>query len=44
MPATVTKKPEQKVVPSQQTVRPEVMDAFEQSVARNSELLRLLAK
>ena len=32
------------VVPSQQLVRPEVMDAFEQSVARNRDLLERLAK
>jgi len=32
------------VVPSQQLVRREVMDAFEQSVARNRELLERLAK
>jgi len=32
------------VVPSQHLVRPEVMDAFEQSVARNRELLQRLAK
>jgi len=32
------------VVPSQHLVRPEVMDAFEQSVARNSDLLQRLAK
>lgn len=32
------------VVPSQHLVRPEVMEAFEQSVARNRELLERLAK
>jgi len=32
------------VVPSQQLVRPEVLDAFEQSVARNHDLLQRLAK
>ncbi|MGO9403079.1 MAG: hypothetical protein ACLPVW_06350 [Terriglobales bacterium] len=32
------------VVPSQHLVRPEVMDAFEQSVARNRGLLQRLAK
>ena len=32
------------VVPSQHLVRREVMDAFEQSVARNRELLDRLAK
>jgi hypothetical protein len=32
------------VVPSQHLVRPEVMDAFEQSVSRNRDLLRRLAK
>ena len=32
------------VVPSQQLVRPHVMDAFEQSVARNHDLLQRLAK
>ena len=32
------------VVPSQHLIRPEVMDAFEQSVARNRELLERLAK
>jgi hypothetical protein len=32
------------VVPSQHLVRPEVMDAFEQSVAANRELLERLAK
>jgi hypothetical protein len=32
------------VVPSQHLVRPEVMDAFEQSVARNRDLLQRLAK
>ena len=32
------------VVPSQHLVRSEVMDAFEQSVARNRDLLRRLAK
>ena len=31
------------VVPSQHLVRPEVMDAFQQSVARNRELLERLA-
>lgn len=34
----------QNVVPSQHLVRGEVMDAFEQSVARNRELLERLAK
>lgn len=34
----------QNVVPSQHVVRPEVMDAFEQSVARNRDLLDRLAK
>jgi BMFP domain-containing protein YqiC len=34
----------QNVVPSQHLVRREVMDAFEQSVARNRELLERLAK
>ncbi|HEV2469834.1 MAG TPA: ribbon-helix-helix protein, CopG family [Candidatus Sulfotelmatobacter sp.] len=34
----------QNVVPSQHLVRPQVMDAFEQSVARNRELLASLAK
>lgn len=34
----------QNVVPSQHLVRPEVMDAFEQSVAKNRELLERLAK
>jgi hypothetical protein len=34
----------QNVVPSQHLVRPEVMDAFEQSVARNRDLLQRLAK
>jgi hypothetical protein len=34
----------QNVVPSQHVVRPEVMDAFEQSVARNRDLLERLAK
>jgi hypothetical protein len=33
----------QNVVPSQHLVRPEVMDAFEQSVARNRDLLQRLA-
>jgi hypothetical protein len=32
------------VVPSQHLVRPELMDAFEQSVARNRDLLQRLAK
>jgi hypothetical protein len=32
------------VVPSQHLVRPEVMDAFEQSVAQNRDLLQRLAK
>jgi hypothetical protein len=32
------------VVPSQHLVRPEVMDAFEQSVAGNRDLLERLAK
>lgn len=32
------------VVPSQHLVRPQVMDAFEQSVARNRDLLKRLAK
>ena len=32
------------VVPSQHLVRREVMDAFEQSVARNRDLLQRLAK
>lgn len=32
------------VVPSQHLVRPEVMEAFEQSVARNRDLLERLAK
>jgi hypothetical protein len=32
------------VVPSQHLVRPEVMDAFEQSVTRNHDLLERLAK
>ena len=32
------------VVPSQHLVRSEVMDAFEQSVARNKDLLQRLAK
>jgi hypothetical protein len=32
------------VVPSQHLVRPQVMDAFEQSVARNRDLLEHLAK
>ena len=34
----------QNVVPSQHLVRREVMNAFEQSVARNRELLERLAK
>jgi BMFP domain-containing protein YqiC len=34
----------QNVVPSQHVVRSEVMDAFEQSVARNRDLLERLAK
>jgi hypothetical protein len=34
----------QNVVPSQHLVRPQVMDAFEQSIARNRELLARLAK
>jgi BMFP domain-containing protein YqiC len=34
----------QNVVPSQHLVRREVMDAFEQSVTRNRELLERLAK
>jgi len=34
----------QNVVPSQHLVRPEVMDAFEQSVAHNRDLLQRLAK
>ena len=34
----------QNVVPSQHLVRREVLDAFEQSVARNRELLERLAK
>jgi hypothetical protein len=34
----------QNVVPSQHLVRPAVMDAFEQSVARNRDLLQRLAK
>jgi BMFP domain-containing protein YqiC len=34
----------QNVVPSQHLVRREVMDAFEQSVARNRDLLERLAK
>jgi hypothetical protein len=34
----------QNVVPSQHLVRQDVMDAFEQSVARNRELLERLAK
>jgi hypothetical protein len=32
------------VVPSQHLVRPEVMDAFEQSVAQNRDLLQRLTK
>jgi len=32
------------VVPSEDLVRPEVTDAFDQSVARNRDLLRRLAK
>jgi len=32
------------VVPSQHLVRPEVMDAFQQSVARNRDLWQRLAK
>jgi len=32
------------VVPSQHLVRPQAMDAFEQSVARNRDLLERLAK
>ena len=32
------------VVPSQHLVRPEVMEAFEQSVARNRDLLQRLAE
>ncbi len=32
------------VVPSQHLVRPQVMDAFEQSVTRNRDLLERLAK
>jgi hypothetical protein len=32
------------IVPSQHLVRSEVMDAFEQSVARNRDLLQRLAK
>ena len=32
------------VVPSQHLVRPEVMETFEQSVARNRDLLQRLAK
>jgi len=32
------------VVPSQHLVRPEVMEAFEQSVIRNRDLLERLAK
>ena len=32
------------VVPSQHLVRPEVMEVFEQSVARNRDLLQRLAK
>lgn len=34
----------QNVVPSQHLVRTEVMEAFEQSVARNRDLLQRLAK
>jgi hypothetical protein len=34
----------QNVVPSQQLVRPGVMDAFETSIARNRDLLQRLAK
>jgi len=34
----------QNVVPSQHLVRPEVMDAFEQSLKRNRKLLERLAK
>ncbi len=34
----------QNVVPSQHLVRPEVMDAFEQLVVRNRDLLQRLAK
>ncbi len=34
----------QNVVPSQHLVRPEVKDAFEQSVVRNRDLLQRLAK
>jgi hypothetical protein len=32
------------VVPSQHLVRPEVMDAFQKSIARNRDLLERLAK
>ena len=32
------------VVPSQHLVRPEVMDSFDESVARNRDLLQRLAK
>ena len=32
------------VVPSQHLIRPQVMDAFEQSVGRNRDLLERLAK
>jgi hypothetical protein len=34
----------QNVIPSQHLVRPGVIDAFEQSVARNRDLLQRLAK
>ena len=34
----------QNVVPSQHLVRPQVMDAFEKSVARNRDLLQRLAR
>ena len=34
----------QNVVPSQPLVRPEVMDAFQKSIARNRDLLERLAK
>jgi hypothetical protein len=34
----------QNVIPSQHLVRPGVMDAFDQSVARNRDLLERLAK
>ena len=34
----------QNVVPSQHLVRSEIMDAFEQSLARNRDLLQRLAK